>query len=153
APEGPQVTERIAGSRTAQAVEQAFEALRLLGTVRDFDDDPPGVLRRGGLPQRDLRRLAERAGAPVPTLATVLQSAWQAGLIGHDGQEWRPARDGDAHRVQAPERRWTELVLAGAHGHHLAAGVGTPGAAGTGRALLSDLTRRDGGRTRRGFLL
>ena len=75
-PEGPEITERIPGSRTAQAVERAFEALRLLGTVRGFDEDPPGVLKRGGLPQRDLRRLAERAGAPLLDHATVLQSAW-----------------------------------------------------------------------------
>ncbi|MFC7457259.1 helicase-associated domain-containing protein [Brachybacterium sp. GCM10030267] len=153
APDGPEVTERIPGSRAAQAVERAFEALRLLGTVRSFDDDPPGVLRRGGIPQRDLRRLADRAGVPVVTYATVLQSAWQAGLIGHDGQEWHPTRDWDTHRVQSAEQRWAELVLAWARGHHLAAVVGTPDASGTGRPLLSEHTRRDGVRTRRGSLL
>ncbi len=153
APTGPERTERVPGSRTAQAVEHAFEALRLLGTVRSFDEDPPGVLRRGGLPQRDLRRLADRAGTTVPALATVLQSAWQAGLIGHDGQEWHPTRDWDAHRQLPAEERWAELVLAWARGHHLAAVVGTPDSSGTGRSLLSDLTRRDGVRTRRGSLL
>lgn len=152
-PTGPDRTERIPGSRTAQAVERAFEALRLLGTVRGFDEDPPGVLRRGGLPQRDLRRMADRAGTPVISLATVLQSAWQAGLIGHDGQEWRPTRDWDSHRRLPAERRWAELVLAWARGHHLAAVVGTPDSSGAGRSLLSDLTRRDGVRTRRGSLL
>ena len=153
APTGPERTERIPGSHDAQAVERAFEALRLLGTVRGFDEDPPGVLRRGGLPQRDLRRLAERAGTSVLSLATVLQTAWQAGLIGHDGQEWRPAREWDAHRQLSPERRWAELALAWARGHHLAAVVGTPDSSGTGRSLLSELTRRDGVRTRRGSLL
>lgn len=152
-PSGSPLTERIPGSRSAQAVERAFEALRLLGTVRGFDEDPPGVLRKGGLPQRDLRRLADRAGTTTITYATVLQSAWQAGLIGHDGQEWHPTRDWDAHRVQAAEQRWAELVLAWALGHHLAAVVGTPDAAGANRSLLSDLTRRDGVRTRRGSLL
>ncbi|WP_193104904.1 helicase-associated domain-containing protein [Brachybacterium sp. FME24] len=152
-PDGPEVTERIPGSRSAQAVERAFDALRLLGTVRSFDEDPPGVLRRGGLPQRDLRRLADRADTPLLTYATVLQSAWQAGLIGHDGQEWHPTRDWDAHRLQPAEQRWAELVLAWARGHHLAAVVGTPDSSGTGRSLLSDLTRRDGVRTRRGSLL
>src|SRR5699024_8814109 len=48
---------------------------------------------------------------------------------------------------------WAELVLAWACGHHLAAVVGTPDSSGTGRSLLSDLTRRDGVRTRRGSLL
>ena len=152
-PDGPALSERIPGSRTAQSVDRAFEALRLLGTVRGFDEDPPGVLRRGGLPQRDLRRLAERAGAPLLTYATVLQSAWQAGLIGHDGQEWHPTADWDAHRRLSAELRWAELALAWARGHHLAAVVGTPDAAGTGRSLLSEMTRRDGVRTRRGSLL
>src|SRR5699024_8731457 len=141
------------GARAAQAVERAFEALRLLGTVRSFDEDPPGVLRRGGLPQRDLRRLAERAGATVVAYATVLQSAWQIGLIGHDGQEGRPPRDWDSHRAQPTEQRWAELALAWARGHHLAAVVGTPDAGGANRSLLSDLTRRDGVRTRRGSVL
>src|SRR5690625_2495446 len=153
APQGPPLTERIRGARAAQAVERAFEALRLLGTVRGFDEDPPGVLRRGGLPQRDLRRLADRAGSTVVAYATVLQSAWQIGLIGHDGQEWRPTRDWDSHRAQPTEQRWAELALAWARGHHLAAVVGTPDAGGTGRSLLSDLTRRDGVRTRRGSVL
>lgn len=153
APQGEPITERIPGSRTAQAVEQAFEALRVLGTVRDFDDDPPGVLRRGGLPLRDLRRLAERAGVTPVVYGTVLQSAWQGGLIGHDGQEWHPTRDWDTHRAQPLEQRWAELVLAWARGHHLAAIAGTPDPAGTPRALLSELTRRDGVRTRRGSLL
>ena len=153
APEGPELSERIPGSRTAQSVERAFEALRLLGTVRGFDEDPPGVLRRGGLPQRDLRRLAERAGAPLLTYATVLQCAWQAGLIGHDGEEWRPTAEWDSHRQLRPALRWAELVLAWARGHHVAAVVGTPDASGTGRSLLSEMTRRDGVRTRRGSLL
>ncbi|MEE1651602.1 helicase-associated domain-containing protein [Brachybacterium sp. J144] len=152
-PEGPEITERISGSRAAQAVERAFEALRILGTVRDWDDDPPGVLRRGGIPQRDLRRLADRADAPLLDCATVLQTAWQDGLIGHDGQEWHPTRDWDSHRSLAPEQRWAELALAWARGHHLAAVVGTPDSSGTGRALLSDLTRRDGVRSRRASLL
>lgn len=152
-PEGPPLGERIAGSRTAQAVDRAFEALRLTGMVRGFDEDPPGVLKRGGLPQRDLTRLAERAGTDLITCATVLQTAWQAGLLGHDGQEWHPTRDWDAHRQRTAESRWAELALTWARGHHLAAVVGTPDASGTARPLLSDLTRRDGVRTRRGSLL
>ena len=152
-PEGEALIETVPGSRTAQAVELAFEALRLAATVRSFDDDPPGVLRRGGLPQRDLRRLAERAGTPVSTLATILQAAWQAGLIGHDGQEWHPTRDWDEHALLPAEQRWAELVLAWARGHHVASLAGTADPTGAPRPLLSDQTRREGVRTRRGALL
>src|SRR5699024_2664707 len=50
APTRPERTERSPGSRTAQAVAHAFEALRLLRTVRSLVQGPAGVLRRGGLP-------------------------------------------------------------------------------------------------------
>ncbi|MGO1569584.1 MAG: helicase-associated domain-containing protein, partial [Brachybacterium sp.] len=78
---------------------------------------------------------------------------WQAGLIGHDGEEWHPTAEWDSHRQLRPEQRWAELALAWARGHHVAAVVGTPDSSGTGRSLLSEMTRRDGVRTRRGSLL
>lgn len=156
APAGEPLQERVPGSRTAQAVGAAFDALRVLSVMRELDDDPPGVLQRGGLPQRDLRRLAQRAGAEVAATATVLQTAWQAGLIGHDGEHWRPTRDWDLMRLREPEERWGELVLAWANGHRLAACAGSADPqdpVGSPRALLSDALRRDGVRTRRLSLL
>lgn len=152
-PVGPELVERIPGARTAQALDAAFESLRVLGTVRGWDEDPPTVLRRGGIPQRDLRRLAAQADVPPVTYATVLQSAWCAGLLGHDGGTWQMTSDWDAFRARPLEARWAELVLAWATGHHLAAVVGTPDETGTPRAALSDATRREGVRTRRGSLL
>ncbi len=151
--DGDALQERIPGARTAQATERAHDALRVLRTVRDFDDDPPSVLHKGGLPQRDLKRMAARAGVEPVVLATILQAAWQAGLIGHDGQEWHPTRDWDVFRERSQEQRWAELTLAWAQGHHVAAVVGTPDATGAPRALLSDATFRDGVRSRRRRLL
>lgn len=151
--EGDPVLERIPGARAAQAVEAAFEAVRVLDALRDLDEDPPSVLQKGGLPQRDLRRLAGRAQVEVPTMATVMQTAWQAGLLGHDGHEWHLTRDWDVHRERDAEERWAEIALAWANGHHLAVVVGTPDQNGTSRTLMSDLTRRDGVRTRRGAVL
>lgn len=155
--EGEPISERIPGTRTAQAVDRALEAVRLLTGFAEMDDDPPGVLRKGGIPQRDLRRLTLRAGVEVPVLATVLQSAWLAGLIGHDGEEWHPTRDWDTLCELPETQRWAELVQAWAHGHHLAAPVGTPApgssadtsATSAPRALLSDDLHRDGIRARR----
>ncbi|MDO5663303.1 MAG: hypothetical protein Q4G40_11460, partial [Brachybacterium sp.] len=152
-PTGEAPRERIPGARTAQAVHAAFEALRILGTVRTWDDDPPAVLQRGGIPQRDLRRLAHQADATPGVYTTVLQSAWCAGLIGHDGQEWHPTRDWDEYRDRSAESRWAELVLAWAGSHHLAVIVGTPDAQNSTRAALSDGTRREGARTRRRSLI
>ncbi|GAB2535964.1 helicase-associated domain-containing protein [Brachybacterium huguangmaarense] len=153
APSGPAITERIPGARDAQAVEAAFDALRICGTVRRWDDDPPSVLRRGGMAQRDLRRLAQQADAPVPAYAAVIQTAWLAGLLGHDGEAWQPTADWDAFRARPLEERWAELALAWAQGRHVAALAGTPDAAGAPRALLGEATFRDGARTRRLNLL
>lgn len=149
APCGAPVHERIPGSRDAQAVEAAFEAVRILGTVRRWDDDPPSVLRRGGIPQRDLRRLAQQADAPLVAYATVIQTAWCAGLLGHDGEAWQPTADWDAYRSRGLEERWAELARTWALSHHVAAIVGSTDPAGTSRALLSSSTTRDGARTRR----
>lgn len=150
---GDPLVERFPGARDAEAVQAAFESVRLLDTLRTLDEDPPSVLQKGGLPQRDLRRLAAHAQSTVPAFATVMQSAWQAGLLGHDGAQWRLTQDWDEHRSRTVEERWAELVLAWATGHHLAQVVGTKDMEGTSRSLLSALTRRDGVRTRRGAVL
>lgn len=152
-PHGQEVAERIPGTRTAEAVETALGALAVLGSVRSWDDDPPSVLRRGGIPQRDARRLAAHADTDPVTYLTVIQTAWCAGLLGHDGQDWHPTRDWDEHRSRPLESRWAELVLAWTESHHLAAIAGTPDPSGTPRAPLSDDTRREGARTRRKVML
>lgn len=174
-PDGAHLHERIAGGRTAQAADSAFEAVRILGTVRTWDDDPPAVLRRGGIPQRDVRRLARQADTEVVDYATVIQTAWSAGLLGHDGEAWQPTADWDAFRARGLEERWAELAATWVRGHHLAAllpeghgrsgssssagrtdpsaspapGADTATAALGSRALLSAATARDGVRARR----
>lgn len=149
-PEGEAIRERIPGTRDAQSVEAAFEAVRLVGTVRTWDDDPPAVLRRGGIPQRDLRRLAQQADAPLDTYTTVIQTAWCAGLLGHDGESWQPTADWDAFRTRGLEQRWAELALTWARCRHLAvASAPADPQHGQARAALSSASARDGLRTRR----
>lgn len=148
-PDGPALHERIAGGRTAQAAEAAIEAVRILGTVRSWDDDPPTVLRRGGIPQRDVRRLARLADCDVVDYATVIQTAWSAGLLGHDGEAWQPTADWDAFRARGLEARWAELAGAWARGHHLAALSASIETGNGSRAVLSPATARDGVRARR----
>lgn len=151
-PDGPRIHERIPGGRTAEATEAAFEAVRILGTVRTWDDDPPAVLRRGGIPQRDVKRLARLADTDVAVYATVMQTAWSAGLLGHDGESWQPTADWDAFRARGLEERWAELAATWVRGHHVAV-LRTGGEAtdshGGSRALLSAATARDGVRARR----
>lgn len=151
--EAADAPERFAGSRTAQAVDAAFEALRIGGTLAQWDAQAPGVLTRGGLPQRELRRLAEAADAPLADYVTVLQASWSAGLLGHDGLTWQPTRDWDAHLEQSAEQRWAELVLAWCRSEDLPSLVGTSDPQGPVRPALSAATRRPGCRARRRTLL
>lgn len=146
---GSPIREQIPGGRDAQTVEAAFEALRILATIGTWREAPPTVLRRGGLPQRELRRLAAQADAPAEALATVVQSAWGDGLVGNDGEHWLPTADFDALAERPDEQRWAELVLAWARGSHLAAHAGTADAQGAPRTLLSSAAARDGVRRRR----
>jgi hypothetical protein len=153
-PGGEEIRERIAGTRTAGAVERALDAVRVLDGVLAWDDETaPGVLRRGGLPQRDLRRLAADAGIEETATATVLQSGWLAGLLGHDGETWAPTADWAELWQHGTEHRWAELALAWAHGDHLALAAGEADATGTPRALLSEATRIDQAAVRRARLL
>ncbi|GAA1721687.1 helicase-associated domain-containing protein [Brachybacterium phenoliresistens] len=151
--EAVEVRERFAGSRTAQAVDAAFEALRIAGTIGRWDAEGPGVLTRGGLPQRELRRLAEEADAPLSDYVTVLQSCWTAGLVGHDGLTWQPTRDWDLFLERSAEQRWAELVLGWCRSEDLPSLVGTSDAQGPVRPALSAVTRRPGCRARRRSLL
>ncbi|MBK0332561.1 helicase-associated domain-containing protein [Brachybacterium sp. MASK1Z-5] len=153
-PGGTEIRERITGTRTAGAVERALDAVRVLDGVLGWDDETaPGVLRRGGLPQRDLRRLAADAGIDEVAVATILQSGWLAGLLGHDGETWAPTADWAELWQHGPEHRWAELALAWAHGDHLAVAAGEADATGTPRALLSEATRIDQAAARRARLL
>ncbi|UQN29635.1 helicase-associated domain-containing protein [Brachybacterium kimchii] len=153
-PGGSEIRERIPGTRTAGAVERALDAVRVLDGVLGWDDETaPGVLRRGGLPQRDLRRLAADAGIEEVAAATILQSGWLAGLLGHDGETWAPTGDWAELWQHGPEHRWAEVALAWAHGDHLAVAAGEADATGTPRALLSEATRIDQAASRRARLL
>lgn len=152
-PLGPEIHERVPGARDAQGAEAALEAVRILDTIGAWDEDPPAVLRRGGIPQRDLRRLAQRADADPAVLATVVQTAWAAGLVGHDGASWLPSADWDAAAARAVEERWAELALSWARSRHIASLAGTADATGAARALLGGALSRDGVRAHRRTLL
>ncbi|WP_283774719.1 helicase-associated domain-containing protein [Brachybacterium equifaecis] len=150
---GQAAPERFAGARTAGAVEAALDAVRLLRSILQWRDDAPGLLRRGGLPQRDLRRLAKDAGVEAPVLALVLQSAWLASLLSHDGEVWGPSTEWLALADAPDEALWAEIAWTWAAADHLAALAGTADAAGQPRAALSEATARPGAAARRLQLL
>lgn len=148
------VRERIPGARDAQALETALDAVRILATLAAWEQDPPGVLRRGGLPQRELRRLAREADAPEPVFTLVVHTAWSAGWITSDGESWELSPDGAAVLAEGPDQQWGHLVTAWWNSASLASTPGSP-PGGTGApghaepAALSAGSSRTGLRARR----
>ncbi|MBL0887523.1 helicase-associated domain-containing protein [Myceligenerans indicum] len=71
----------------AESASAALELVRRVSVLRSaWADDPPRVLRSGGLGVRDLRRLAAVLECDEPEAAFVAETAVQAGLIGDDGE-------------------------------------------------------------------
>ncbi|WP_058234877.1 helicase-associated domain-containing protein [Devriesea agamarum] len=160
-----EVPESTIQALTAQAIDAAFETIRVVRQLTLFDDDPPSVLKRGGLASRDLKRLATRAETTSFAFATLLHTAWSAGLLGHNGQVWQLTRDYDEFAGHDSAERWSELATAWAGSHLVTGLVGTAEPAGRlmgqapsksapqPRPALSDSLAPPGARTRRRILL
>ena len=151
--DGPAVAERFPGARTAQAVDAAIESMRIAETPLDWADDAPHVLRRGGLPQRDQRQLAAAADTDPARLAVVLHTLWRAGLVGHDGEQWRPAPELADETERPLAVRWAALVLGWRAMDDVPSLAGAADASGSPRALLSNAVRVPGAGRRRAILL
>ncbi len=164
-PEAP--PERFEGARNAQAIEAALEASRIASTIGTWHADPPSVLKRGGIPLRDARRLASAAGTRHETWTSVIHAAWVGGLIGNDGETWQVTREFEEFSDASPARRWADLCSAYLRSNYLGALAGTrfgevnldgvhEGEARTGegpRAALSASVGRKGVKVRRRHML
>ncbi len=154
--------EMYAGARDAQGLDAALEADRIAMSLGHWHADPPQVLKRGGVPVRDMKRLATAAGTDLTVWTTVVHAAWVASLVGHDGDTWQVTRD-FARAMEAPvPERWADLVIAWARGNYVGSVAGTrlgeEGADASSqheaiRAGLSSAVGRTGVKTRRKHLL
>jgi hypothetical protein len=136
--QGKPVRERFPGSRTAGAVERALDTIRILGEVTSWaPGSAPHLLRRGGLPQKDLRAYAAAADAAPAAWATVLHTAWLLGLLGHDGTSWTPSPDLVEALDQPEDRLWADLVSTWWRADHAPSLAGSPGTGTQLRAALS----------------
>ncbi|MFJ3405558.1 helicase-associated domain-containing protein [Promicromonospora sp. NPDC090134] len=71
----------------AEAASAALELVRRVRVLRgSWDENPPSVLRAGGLGVRDLRRLAAQLETDEPGAAFVVEVAALAGLVRDDGE-------------------------------------------------------------------
>ncbi|PRY00668.1 helicase-associated domain-containing protein [Allonocardiopsis opalescens] len=102
----PDLVDRAAGG-------QALTFLRTVQSLLDaIADEPPSVLRAGGLGTRELRRLAQALDLDETAAATALEAAHAAGLLAaHDG-EWLPTVGYDLWCQAEPARRWARLATA-----------------------------------------
>lgn len=153
--------ERFPGGRAAQAAQHALEMTSLVAGIARWDG-LPGVLRRGGVAQRDHRRFAADAGAAPEVWSTAMHAAWSLGLLAHDGEDWQATAELAAHLEADDADQWALLVDAWLSSSHIPSLAGEPvdpsptgsgSRAGGPRAALSDETRRAGARERRRLLL
>jgi hypothetical protein len=95
------------------AAERAFTSTTAVSEmVLALADAPGRLLARGGLALPDVKRLAAAAGCESGEVATVLDLATLAGLIGDDAGFSRPTDRGDAWRRLPLTDRWGALAAA-----------------------------------------
>ncbi|MGM1065388.1 helicase-associated domain-containing protein [Saccharothrix sp. Mg75] len=95
---------------------EALELTRHVeGLLRSWSDEPPAVLRSGGVGVRELRKLAKDLDVDERRAALLVELVVNAGLVADsDGTEpgWVPTTQTDAWLVAAPEHRWATLAQA-----------------------------------------
>jgi hypothetical protein len=97
----------------------AGEVLELVRRVESliaaWSDEPPPVLRSGGLGVRELRRLGRQLELDEPATALLAEVAAGAGLVAASEAvepQWLPTVLADAWVDQSPEQRWVALATA-----------------------------------------
>ncbi|MFE2750871.1 helicase-associated domain-containing protein [Actinosynnema sp. NPDC059335] len=98
------------GGGEALELSRHVEAL-----LRSWSEEPPAVLRSGGVGVRELRRLAKDLDVDERRAALLVELVVNAGLVADtEGlePEWVPTTQTDAWLVAAPEHRWATLAQA-----------------------------------------
>ena len=103
----PALVDRTAGAGAAELVRRVETLLEA------WAEEPPAVLRTGGLGVRDLRRLPPLLDCPEPEAALVADLAYAAGLVAPGGgvdEVWLPTPAYDAWRRDDIAARWRLLA-------------------------------------------
>jgi hypothetical protein len=136
------LVDRTAGS-------SAIELVRLTGELLEsWSQDPPGLLRGGGLAVRDLKRTAQVLNVDEVAAATIIEIAYAAGLLAADGEvapAFAPTPAYDLWLIEDAARRWAALAGAWLGTTRTPALVGSKDDRGATRnALAADLDRAIG---------
>ncbi|MFL6098827.1 MAG: helicase-associated domain-containing protein [Actinomycetales bacterium] len=146
----PNLVDRTAGSSAVDAVRLTGELLEAWG------QDPPFLLRAGGLSVRDLKRTATGLDLDEPTTAIIIEIAYAAGLLASDGEvapAFAPTPAYDIWRADDPAWRWAVLAQAWLGTTRTPALVGSRDDRGVTRnALAADLDRSIGRELRHAVL-
>jgi Helicase conserved C-terminal domain len=108
---------RVDGTAAGAVLELLRRAELLLNA---WSEEPPPVLRSGGLGVRDLRKTARDLGLEVPEAGLLIEVLVAAGLIADSegagsataGSEWVPTTQVDLWAAGGPEQRWLALAKA-----------------------------------------
>lgn len=97
------------GAGTAAELVRSVEMV-----AQAWADDPPAVLRAGGLGVRDLRRTAALLDGDAAAAVRTIEIAFAAGLVAADstGSHWMPTSAFDTWLRSEPASRWVALVSA-----------------------------------------
>ncbi|NLU70982.1 helicase C-terminal domain-containing protein [Streptomyces sp. HNM0574] len=124
----------------ATASGQAFTALTTVEELlARWEEEPPPVLRAGGLGVRELKRTATALDLPEPTAAFWIELAYAAGLLASDGaadEAYAPTPAADEWLRLTPEQRWTRLATAWLAGTRVAGLAGGRDAKGRSLSTL-----------------
>ncbi|MBA8826710.1 hypothetical protein FHX42_004089 [Saccharopolyspora lacisalsi] len=98
----------------ATAAGEVLEWTRHTELLLDaWGEQPPDVLRSGGVGVRDLRRTGKALDVDETRLALVVELAVAAGLVANsegDEPQWVPTVQADSWLASAPEQRWALLA-------------------------------------------
>jgi hypothetical protein len=118
----PELPTRVHDASTVDSTA-AVEVLELVRRaeklIAAWSDEPPAVLRSGGLGVRELRRAARVLEVDEPRAALLAELLVEAGLVvasdtsqAAGAQHWRPTTAVDGWLAAAPEQRWAVLAAA-----------------------------------------
>lgn len=100
----------------AESASAGERCVRLVARLlREWEHEPPGVLRSGGLAVRELRRAAQLLEVEEGEAAFVVELAFAAGLLAQDDDEpaaFVPTADVDAWTALDLPARWVALASA-----------------------------------------
>lgn len=102
--------ERIDGAAAGELLELNRHVELLLDS---WGQDPPDVLRSGGIAVRDIRRTGKELNITENRAALLAELVVAAGLVDTSGEEdpqWAPTVRADTWLASSPEQRWAALA-------------------------------------------